>query len=466
MESRQQPREGTETTKLIESMPLDQPKFCPEKSKNYYDSAWNFDKSDPWLGCPVTFDYVPMTNPKPKKGKAPNQAYYFGWISPNEFAPTLVHLTGGPGYTSIAKGLDRYNPIRMNLKDKCFELNPASILDRYNLLYIECPIGAGYSIASSSTKVKSFDTLGENAVELFRGIFQKHPQLAKNDFFFNSESFAGLSTPTVIHFLVRDLEIKYKGAVLECPWFGPEQFNDYRNQKKYLIDKKMWNGGGHKCCCLGMMGLMQCLKRCKCINQQTWEDGAHLPWAFPCGPWVRPKKLVNRATGKNEYHGVCKYDPVNTTAKETFLMDAEVEYEVFLMITSDTFHQMIGAKKRSTGPTDFTHMDIMNHNQGFSSNKYVNEMLASGESLLVMSGEGDYIVPHDGIWQQLVSHWDIQNKEAFLEAKWEEREEFQGASKKSANFEFLKLYGVGHMIGGPFPELKTKYITDFLDKHY
>lgn len=147
-------------------------------------------------------------------------------------------------------------------------------------------------------------------------------------------------------------------------------------------------------------------------------------------------------------------------------MDLEMEYELILMVTSDTFHQLIGAKKRLKGATDFTHMDIMNCEPKYSSNKYVNEMLASGESLLVMSGEGDYIVPHDGIWQQLVNHWDIENKDAFLEAQWVEENEGERATKKSANFEFWKLKGVGHMIGGPFPEMKTKYITEFLDKHY
>ena len=50
-----------ETEKLIKSIPLNQPKFSQENSKNFYDQNWNFDRLDPWLGISVSHGYVPFS---------------------------------------------------------------------------------------------------------------------------------------------------------------------------------------------------------------------------------------------------------------------------------------------------------------------------------------------------------------------------------------------------------------------
>ena len=95
----------------------------------------------------------------------------------------------------------------------CLEKKENAITDYFHLLYIECPIESGFSVCHKETEVNDLETLGKNAVELFVEIFKKNPLLKEAEFYFERESLSGLSMPTVINHLIKELDIDFKGAI-------------------------------------------------------------------------------------------------------------------------------------------------------------------------------------------------------------------------------------------------------------
>ena len=204
-------------------------------SDNFYDENFKWNDEDPWLGTAVDFGYVSMTKPAPPRGKPQNQGWYFMYVCPNPDAPVLVSSIGGPGYAIATKIFNRYNPLRINIEERCLEQNPDSITDRYHLIYLDAPVGAGFSTCLPETKVPSYKILGENACEVFEEIFKKHPALATADFFFNGESFSGLSLPAITHALISAFSIKFKGAILGNPPFShPPNWQFLTHIKNFL----------------------------------------------------------------------------------------------------------------------------------------------------------------------------------------------------------------------------------------
>ena len=112
-----------------------------EIKENPYDMTFNWDKEDRWCGVDISYGYVPLSEPKNAKGVCPNKGFYWFYPSPNPNAPVLVTVIGGPGMCVVSKAFGRYNPLDVSRKDKKLFRNENSIIDRFQLLYIECPIG-------------------------------------------------------------------------------------------------------------------------------------------------------------------------------------------------------------------------------------------------------------------------------------------------------------------------------------
>jgi len=114
--------------------------------------------------------------------------------------------------------------------------------------------------------------------------------------------------------------------------------------------------------------------------------------------------------------------------------------------------------------SDSTLMEVMNSDSKFSSNADINKLInTEGSNMLVLSGEGDYMVPTDGILKQLRKEWDVKDKAKVfgVNEKWNENDDYFW--KKSENFEFRRIKGGGHLIPMSNRILHGEIITEFLD---
>ncbi|XP_043288511.1 venom serine carboxypeptidase-like [Venturia canescens] len=124
----------------------------------------------------------------------------FFWYFPAKHnsvsAPVVLYLEGGPGVTSFFSLFFQNGPFSMGSEKGCLELRSESWTNKHNVIYIDSPVGTGYSFtdwsgALSTEAVEVGDKLRDAMVQFF----ELFPALRSNDFFVAGESYAGKFVP-------------------------------------------------------------------------------------------------------------------------------------------------------------------------------------------------------------------------------------------------------------------------------
>ena len=109
--------------------------------------------------------------------------------------PTTLWLNGGPGCSSLDGLFYEHGPFRVNATDptKLYRF-PFTWAKQTNMLYIEAPVGVGFSYADDPSTAYECDddtTAEANMLALNDFFKTKFPELKKNPFFITGESYAG-----------------------------------------------------------------------------------------------------------------------------------------------------------------------------------------------------------------------------------------------------------------------------------
>ena len=114
----------------------------------------------------------------------------------------MLWLNGGPGCSSIASGLlFEHGPCAVKPGGNDTVHNPHSWNEHVNIIYLDEPIGTGYSYASDGSTV---DTLADLAADVyaFMSLFLKrYPQYALAPFHVAAESWGGHYGPHVVSYI-------------------------------------------------------------------------------------------------------------------------------------------------------------------------------------------------------------------------------------------------------------------------
>ncbi|KAK1390341.1 Carboxypeptidase [Heracleum sosnowskyi] len=111
--------------------------------------------------------------------------------------PLLLWLNGGPGCSSIGYGAAvELGPLRVN-KNGGLDFNPHSWNKEANLLFVESPVGVGFSYTNTSSDLEILDDqfVAEDTYNFLVNWLQRHPQWRTHDFFISGESYAGHYVP-------------------------------------------------------------------------------------------------------------------------------------------------------------------------------------------------------------------------------------------------------------------------------
>ena len=78
------------------------------------------------------------------------------------------------------------------------------------MIYIEAPVGVGFSYSSSESPVVDYqcsdDTAAEDNMAALKDFFSKFPEYKQNEFFLSGESYSGVYTPTLAEAIVLDAD--------------------------------------------------------------------------------------------------------------------------------------------------------------------------------------------------------------------------------------------------------------------
>ncbi|KUI55388.1 Pheromone-processing carboxypeptidase kex1 [Cytospora mali] len=147
---------------------------------------------------------------------------------------TVIWLNGGPGCSSEDGGLMEIGPYR--LKDsETLKLNDGSWNEFANLLFVDNPVGTGFSYVNTDAYIHELDEMADQFVTFLEKWFALFPEYEQDDIYIAGESYAGQHIPYIAkHILERNKKPgvahvwPLKGLLIGNGWISPaEQYDAY-----------------------------------------------------------------------------------------------------------------------------------------------------------------------------------------------------------------------------------------------
>ncbi|KAL5844675.1 hypothetical protein ACOSQ3_010731 [Xanthoceras sorbifolium] len=131
--------------------------------------------------------------------------YYFVKSERNpEEDPLMLWLTGGPGCSAFSGLFYEIGPINFNIVEyngslPTLVLNPNSWTKEASILFVDSPVGTGFSYARTPLASQSGDfTQIQQATQFLRKWLMDHPEFLSNPVYIGGDSYAGLIVPGVV----------------------------------------------------------------------------------------------------------------------------------------------------------------------------------------------------------------------------------------------------------------------------
>ena len=136
--------------------------------------------------------------------------------------PVVLWMTGGPGCSSELAVFFENGPFRIE-DDLTLSDNPFGWDVGHNILFIDQPVGTGFSFTSDpSDDVTSEKQVADDVLDFLLEFYDSKPELLKNDLFITGESYAGHYVPAVASRIVehngnagrKTAELSLKGVAI------------------------------------------------------------------------------------------------------------------------------------------------------------------------------------------------------------------------------------------------------------
>ncbi|XP_057731364.1 serine carboxypeptidase II-2 [Arachis stenosperma] len=204
-----------------------------------------------------------------KVGKLPGQSFdikfqhYSGYVTVNEEAgralfywfmeadqdpqtkPLLLWLNGGPGCSSIAYGeAEEIGPFHINPDGKTLYLNPYSWNQVANVLFLDSPVGVGFSYSNTSSDIlnNGDKRTAEDSLTFLLKWFERFSQYKGRDFFIAGESYAGHYVPQLSQAILKyNSETKKNAINLKGYLVGNALTDDFHDHLG--VAQFMWASG-------------------------------------------------------------------------------------------------------------------------------------------------------------------------------------------------------------------------------
>lgn len=112
-------------------------------------------------------------------------------------APTVLWFNGGPGCSSLDGFIYEHGPFVVSDDFMTLSLREYRWNLAVNMLYIESPVGVGFSYSESGDYKCDDDRTATENLAAVEDFFNKFPEYKQNKFFITGESYAGVYVPTL-----------------------------------------------------------------------------------------------------------------------------------------------------------------------------------------------------------------------------------------------------------------------------
>ena len=137
--------------------------------------------------------------------------------------PLTIWLTGGPGCSSELAIFYENGPFTIN-DDLSLAKNPHSWNNNANLLYVDQPVGTGFSNVASSLDYKTSETgVAKDFYEFLTKFLEQNPEFKGRDLYITGESYAGHYIPAIASYYIKQdvQDMKLKSVAIGNGWTDP-----------------------------------------------------------------------------------------------------------------------------------------------------------------------------------------------------------------------------------------------------
>ena len=175
--------------------------------------------------------------------------FYWWFESRNdaENDPLVLWLTGGPGCASEIALFYENGPYAFNEDGVTLKKNDYSWNSNANLLYVDQPVGTGFSHAKILDHVTTETEVAEDMYMFMSKFLEKYPQLKGKDFYITGESYAGHYIPAISHYFTFDaptpLDVNFKGMAIGNGLVDP--YSQYPAYDKFALENELIGSAEH-----------------------------------------------------------------------------------------------------------------------------------------------------------------------------------------------------------------------------
>jgi len=160
--------------------------------------------------------------------------WYFPVTTSDPNAPLVLWMQGGPGTSSLLGLFTEHGPVSI---DENLNPIPRDLAwnKRYNLLYFDNPVGAGFSYTEDDAGYSNnMVDVGTNLYEALIQFLTLFPELQSKPLFITGESYAGKYVPTLGHFIHMNnpsatLKVNLSGLAWGNGFTDPPLMMDYHS---------------------------------------------------------------------------------------------------------------------------------------------------------------------------------------------------------------------------------------------
>jgi cathepsin A (carboxypeptidase C) len=348
----------------------------------------------------------------------------------------VIWLTGGPGCASEVALFYENGPYTIN-DDLSLNPNAQAWNKVSNLLYVDQPVGTGFSRCSSIFHYDSTeDEIAANMKTFIDGFLVNNPEFKGRDFFITGESYAGHYIPAIAYHFVKEipagsLGLNFKGIAIGNGWVDPvvqyPQYAEFAYENNLVSLEMYLSLKAAFAECVNMINTMG--------NNQTQQlytlEFCQLTMTTILGNPLAPAFNVYDVRKKCDVPPLC----YNMSNSDRFLNNA-------------TIQSRLGVSGRYWVECDkLVHTALLGDWLNNLAMK-IEAVLESGLRVLVYSGDKDFVCNWRGgeAWTNAVE-WS--GKTEFNQASykdWLVNGKPAGQLKEYKNFQFLRVYNAGHMV--------------------
>lgn len=172
-----------------------------------------------------------------KNEKFPDKSLHYIFVESEKdplSSPVLLWLNGGPGCSSLYGFVNEHGPAVFKEQTSEFEINNSAWNKKANVLYLESPVGVGFSVAKKPSDLNTNDEI--TAADNFQALlsfYNDFPEYRENGIFLSGESYGGMYVPFLASKIIdynasvaASQQFNFKGILIGNGYIDPNFDND------------------------------------------------------------------------------------------------------------------------------------------------------------------------------------------------------------------------------------------------